>query len=63
MFVVYQKPQVYKIEFVRISMDKSKEQDDEIQNAMQVYINKLEEIVSKNPEQWFNFYNFWEEGK
>jgi len=44
-------------------MDKSKEQDDEIQNAMQVYINKLEEIVSKNPEQWFNFYNFWEEGK
>lgn len=63
LFVVYQKPQVYKIEFIRINMDKSQEQDGEINNAMQVYIKKLEEIVSKNPEQWFNFYNFWEEGK
>ena len=31
--------------------------------ATKEYISTLEEKVKQYPTQWFNFYNFWEEGK
>lgn len=30
-------------------------------DLMKQYINSLESIVNKYPQQWFNFYRFWEE--
>ena len=26
----------------------------------QLYVQALEEIVSRYPDQWFNFYKFWQ---
>ncbi len=62
-FVVYQSPQFYKQELISITMDKTKNQEEEVQKAMYTYAKKLEKIVGENPEQWFNFYNFWKEEK
>lgn len=62
-FVIYQRPQVYKQELIVITMDKTKPQEEEVRRAMETYAKKLEAVVSKNPEQWFNFYNFWKEEK
>lgn len=62
-FVIYQNLQTYKLEFLEINMDKNKIQEQEVQKAMQTYIKKFETIVLEYPNQWFNFYNFWEEGK
>lgn len=31
-----------------------------IQYAADVYIRDLENIVKRNPDQWFNFYKFWD---
>lgn len=50
----------YKVEYLRIDMDKSKEEDEAIEEALNKYIKKLEEIVKQYPNQWFNFYDFWE---
>ena len=58
---VYQGPQCYTIECIKITMDKQKDQTSEIEKAMQSYVDFLASIVSKNPEQWFNFYPFWKE--
>ncbi|MBE0495271.1 MAG: lysophospholipid acyltransferase family protein [Campylobacterales bacterium] len=55
---VYQGPQHYKVRFRKIAFD------GEAYNApLQEYGKFLEEIVQKNPEQWFNFYHFWKEEK
>lgn len=62
-FVIYQSPQFYTQELIVINMDKAKNQEEEVQKAMQIYAKKLENVVSKNPEQWFNLYNFWKEEK
>ena len=58
---VYQKPQCYTIEYIKITMNKNNHQTDEIAHAMQRYSDFLAAIVAKNPEQWFNFYHFWKE--
>ncbi|WP_164970459.1 hypothetical protein [Arcobacter cloacae] len=52
--------QEYKIELTIIYLDKTKEQEDAISLALSTYIQKYEEVIKKYPEQWFNFYNFWE---
>lgn len=62
-FVIYQNLQTYKLEFLEINMEKNKIQEQEVQKAMQAYVKKFEATISEHPEQWFNFYNFWEEGK
>jgi predicted LPLAT superfamily acyltransferase len=62
-FVIYQNLQTYKLEFLEINMDKNKIQEQEVQKAMRTYVKKFEAIISEHPNQWFNFYNFWEEGK
>ena len=33
------------------------------QAILKEYVTSLEEKVKKYPTQWFNFYNFWEEGR
>ncbi|HJT74452.1 MAG TPA: hypothetical protein VJ720_10545, partial [Chitinophaga sp.] len=31
-----------------------------VELAVQDFVTELEEMVRKYPEQWFNYYNFWE---
>ena len=41
-------------------MDRSKTEDESVKAALTKYVKKLEEIVKEYPNQWFNFYDFWE---
>lgn len=50
----------YKVEYIRIDMDLSKKEDEAVEEALGKYVKKFEEIVKKYPNQWFNFYDFWE---
>ncbi len=59
-FIILSGIQKYKVEYVKINMDRSKTEDEAVKAALTQYVNKLEEIVRQYPNQWFNFYNFWE---
>ena len=59
-FVILKGIQKYKVEFVEIAVDYTKSKEEAIREALEVYVRKYEEVVRKNPQQWFNFYNFWE---
>ena len=39
----------------------SKDLDYKVSILLKEYINNLEPLVYKHPEQWFNFYNFWKQ--
>lgn len=34
-------------------------QDKEIKRMVELYVDKLEEMIEKYPLQWFNYYDFW----
>ena len=36
-----------------------KQREANFREALQVYLQKFEEIVRKYPYQWFNYYDFW----
>jgi len=59
-FVIFYGIQKYKIEFIEIDIDKFKKKDIAVSEALQKYVNSYENIVKKYPNQWFNFYDFWE---
>lgn len=50
----------YKIEYKIINMDKTKNENESIDIALKEYIKEYEKILTKYPNQWFNFYDFWE---
>lgn len=58
-FVIYQKIQTYKFEFLKIELDKSKPEEEAIQEALKKYVDMYEQMVRANPNQWLNFYDFW----
>ncbi len=58
-FVVWIGMQKYKIEYIEIVMDYTKESAEAIQESMKIYVKKYEELVLKYPNQWLNFYDFW----
>ncbi|MDD3324019.1 MAG: lysophospholipid acyltransferase family protein [Sulfurospirillaceae bacterium] len=58
---VYEKSQCYRVKFTQITMNKESHQTGEIQNAMRANADFLANVVSQNPEQWFNLYHFWKE--
>ena len=60
-FVVLVGMQEYKIEFIEIDLDQSLKAEEAIQKAMSEYIEKYEEVIKRHPNQWLNFYDFWEE--
>ena len=58
-FVMYIQPQVYKIEYLNINLDKSETEDEAINKALKTYVKLYEELIRKYPNQWLNFYDFW----
>ena len=58
-FIILQGMQEYKIEWIRIDMDRSLNEQDAIKIGLKTYISKYEEIIKIYPNQWLNFYNFW----
>jgi len=48
------KPIIYKLKGNRQAKDEI------IKNLMIKYVQQLEQIITKYPYQWFNFYDFWE---
>ncbi|MCI0500259.1 MAG: lysophospholipid acyltransferase family protein, partial [Epsilonproteobacteria bacterium] len=59
-FIIWVGIQRYKIEYIKIDMDKNKPEGQAIEEALTLYVKKFEEIVKAYPSQWFNLYNFWE---
>ena len=59
-FVVFQSIKKYKLIFNKIELDKNLKQEEAINKAMKEYVVILSDILRQYPDQWFNFYNFWE---
>lgn len=58
-FVIYISMQKYKFEYFKIEMDKSKTEDEAIAEALESYVRKYEDVIYRYPNQWLNFYDFW----
>jgi predicted LPLAT superfamily acyltransferase len=37
--------------------------DNLLRDAMQVYVQRLESLCREAPYNWFNFYDFWADGR
>jgi len=48
------------VAYMKIEMDRSKEEEEAILDALRRYITLYEKIIREYPDQWFNFYDFWE---
>jgi len=59
-FVVFISMKKYKIEYIKIELNKDVPEKEAVLEAMQRYISLYEKILINNPNQWFNFYKFWE---
>jgi predicted LPLAT superfamily acyltransferase len=59
-FIVFSAMKTYKVEYLVIELDQTLQAEDAVRKAMIQYVEKYEEIVKKYPQQWFNFYDFWE---
>jgi predicted LPLAT superfamily acyltransferase len=59
-FIIWVGMQRYKVEYLKIHMDKNKPEEEAIEEALALYVKQFEEIVKAYPNQWFNLYDFWE---
>jgi predicted LPLAT superfamily acyltransferase len=59
-FIIWIGIQRYKVEYIKIDIDKNKPEGLAVEEALAIYVKKFEEIVKAYPNQWFNLYNFWE---
>jgi len=59
-FTSYIKPQTYKIDYVKIEVNKENNMQKEVTLCMEAYVNRFEENIRNYPQGWFNLYNFWE---
>ena len=46
---------------MKLDLDFNLNEDEAIDMAVKQYVKLLEDILLEYPNQWFNFYNFWEE--
>jgi KDO2-lipid IV(A) lauroyltransferase len=56
---VRQKDYSYEVNLVEIKVDEGLSESEKIQWITKKYINVLEEIIRKNPEQWLWFHDRW----
>ncbi|MCK5110663.1 MAG: lysophospholipid acyltransferase family protein [Arcobacteraceae bacterium] len=59
-FIILISMQEYKIEWIKIDMDTTLTEQEAVLKGLQTYIKKYEEIIKIYPNQWLNFYDFWE---
>ncbi len=59
-FIIFKDIKKYEVKHIFINLDKSLTEKDAIMKALNEYILEYEKIITKYPNQWFNFYNFWE---
>jgi predicted LPLAT superfamily acyltransferase len=59
-FVIFKSMKSYDVEYNKIELDKTLKEDESVAKAMKIYAGLYEDTIRKNPNQWFNFYNFWE---
>lgn len=59
-FVIFKSIKKYSVEFTKIELDKTLEEKVAVKKAMNIYIKMYEQTILNHPNQWFNFYNFWE---
>ena len=59
-FIVWTDIQKYKVIHINIKMDRTKKENEAIMIALNEYITKYEDVIKQYPNQWLNFYNFWE---
>ena len=59
-FIILTGMQEYKVEYITIQLNQEKEQETAISEAVNEYVKKFEIIIKEYPNQWFNFYEFWE---
>lgn len=53
-------PDGYKIIITPLAYDKTAPKNEQIKQLSAAYVCELERIVRKYPEQWYNYYEFWE---
>lgn len=58
-FVIYIGIQKYKIEYIKIDIDKEKSESEAIEEALRLYVEKYEDVIKRYPNQWLNFFDFW----
>ncbi len=59
-FVMLTGLQEYKVEFIEIDIDYEKKVNKAIKEAVLEYVKKYEVVLKEYPQQWFNFYDFWQ---
>lgn len=59
-FVINVGLQKYKVEVIKLNLDFKLKEKEAIDMAINEYVKLFENILLKYPNQWFNFYNFWE---
>ncbi|WP_024954804.1 lysophospholipid acyltransferase family protein [Sulfurospirillum arcachonense] len=59
-FINYVKPQTYMIDHIKIDINYNEKKDIEVERCMKIYAKRFETNIKKYPQDWFNFYNFWE---
>lgn len=59
-FIIFQSMKKYKVEYLVIELDKNLQEEEAVLEAMKKYVQKYEEVIQNYPNQWFNFYNFWQ---
>ena len=59
-FAIYKDLQTYQIEATILKIDYNLNQEEAIEKSLKEYVKVLEDILKQYPNQWFNFYDFWE---
>lgn len=62
-FAMREKNKTYRFHFTIATPPDTKNNTDAISDLLNQYTCCLENIVKKYPEQWFNYYDFWNENK
>ena len=60
-FSMREKGMKYRFKFFIADTDKVYQSKQGVEELMQQYVNTLEETIGQYPEQWFNYYKFWDE--
>lgn len=59
-FVVYKKIRTYEMVFEKIELDYTLRENEAINKGVEQYVHILSDMLKQHPDQWFNFYKFWE---